>query len=120
MPHWYLSQCICQDAFVPGGGGRNYHPLLKNHDFSGTDQPLDLRAVCKLEFVRCGPVEKKNRALHLSRFDHGGPKKFEDTFFKKIIFTRFRQNDQFFENSQGMSLKARCLIFWILTINIHI
>ena len=24
------------------GGGRNYHPLSENHDFSGTEPPLDL------------------------------------------------------------------------------
>ena len=40
------------------GGGRNYHPLSENRDFSATEHPLDLRPVCKLKFVRCGPGEK--------------------------------------------------------------
>ena len=48
------------------GGGRNYHPLSENRDFSGTETPLDLRPVCKLNFVRCGPVEKKQSALSFS------------------------------------------------------
>ena len=38
-------------------------PLSQNHDFSGTEPPLDLRPVCKLKFVRCGPGEKKQSAL---------------------------------------------------------
>ena len=45
------------------GGWRNYHPLLENCDFSGTEPPLDLRPVCKLKFVCCGPVERKQSAL---------------------------------------------------------
>ena len=43
--------------------GRNYHPLLENLDFSGTEAPLDLRPVCKFKFVRCGPGEKNQSAL---------------------------------------------------------
>ena len=43
----------------PWGGGRNYHPLSENRDFSGTEPLLDLRPVRKFKFVRCGPVEKK-------------------------------------------------------------
>ena len=39
--------------------GHNYHPLLENLDFFGTEPPLDLRPVCKFKFVRCGPGEKK-------------------------------------------------------------
>ena len=50
------------------GKQQNYHPLLENRNFSGTEPPLDLRPVRKLEFVRCGPVEK-TRALCLSRFN---------------------------------------------------
>ena len=61
--------------------GRNYHPLLENLDFSGTEAPLDLRPVCKFKFVRCGPGEK-TRALYLSRLKRGGPMKFENTFFQ--------------------------------------
>ena len=55
------SQQIQCDPNYPGGGGggRNYHPLSENRDFSGTEPPLDLRPVCKLKFVRCGPGEKK-------------------------------------------------------------
>ena len=47
----------------PGEGGRNYHPLSENRDFSATEPPLDLRPVCKLKFVRCGPGEKKEQKV---------------------------------------------------------
>ena len=43
-----------------GWGGRNYHPLSENRNFSGTEPPLDLRPVCKFKFVHCGPVENKH------------------------------------------------------------
>ena len=48
------------------GGGAFRPPLLENCDFSGTEPPLDLRPVCKLKFVRCGPVEKNQSALSFS------------------------------------------------------
>ena len=51
--------------------------------------------------------QKKTRALYQSRFDHGGPTKFEDTFFKKIIFVDFRQNDKFFKNLSGDEFKSQ-------------
>ena len=44
-------------------GGRYYHPLSENLNFSGTEPPLELKPVCNLEFVRCGLVEKKQSAL---------------------------------------------------------
>ena len=77
----------------------NHHPLSENHDFLGTvgpqtsrnfsttKHPVDLRPVCKLKFVRCGPAEK-NRALYLSKFNHGSPAKFQDTLFQKAIFDK--------------------------------
>ena len=43
---FYLSTQI-----IPGGWGRNLHPLL---DFSGTEHLLE----CKLNFVRYGQVDK--------------------------------------------------------------
>ena len=46
--------------------GRNYHPLLENLDFSGTEPPLDLRPVCKFKFVRCGPGEENQSSLSFS------------------------------------------------------
>ena len=63
-------------------GGAQLSSSVGNCDFSGTEPPLDLRPVCNLEFVHCGLVEKKNRALYLSWFNHGGPTKFENTFFQ--------------------------------------
>ena len=39
------------------GGGRNFHPPSENRDFSTTEHPVDLKLVCKFEFVRCVPVE---------------------------------------------------------------
>ena len=63
----------------PWGRGHNHHPLLEIRDFSGTKPPLDLRPVCKFEFVCCCPAEKKHRALYLSQFNHGGQTKFKTT-----------------------------------------
>ena len=45
------------------GGGLNYHTLMENCDFSGTEPPLELRPVFTFKFVRCGIVEKKQSAL---------------------------------------------------------
>ena len=53
---------------------------------SKTEYPVDLRPVCKLEFIRCGPVEKKQSALSVL-FNHGSPTKFE-------IFLKIRKNCQ--------------------------
>ena len=103
-------------------GGDNHHPLSENRDFSATKYLVDLRPVCKLEFVPCGPVEN-NRALYLSQFNCGSPTKFENSFFQigvlrfLTIFDDFRQNIQIFKKSQGMSLKAMGLIFWILALH---
>ena len=52
------------------------------------EHPFDLRPVCKLECVQCGSVET-TKALYLSWFDRGGPKKFENNFFL-IAKLRFR------------------------------
>ena len=46
--------------------------------------------------------EKKNRAFYPSQFKHGGPKKFENTFFQ-IAKLRF------FDNLQQFSTKFRIL-----------
>ena len=42
---------------------RNHHPSSENCVFSTTVHTVDLRPICKFEFVHCGPVEKKQRAL---------------------------------------------------------
>ena len=47
-------------------GGSIITPLSENRDFSGTEHPIDLRPVCKFEFVRCGPVETNQSALSVS------------------------------------------------------
>ena len=44
-----------------------------------TEHLMDFRLVYKLEFVRCGPVEK-SIALYLCLLNRGGPSKFENTF----------------------------------------
>ena len=49
--------------------------------------------------------------------------KFETTYFqiaKLTIFNDFRRNSKFSKNSQGTSVKARGLIFWILALYICI
>ena len=65
---------------VGSGGGHNYHPLSENCNFSRIELLLDLRPVCKFEFVHCGQVEKKPRVLYLSRLNCGGPTQFEIIF----------------------------------------
>ena len=62
------------------------HPPSENRDVSVTEHPVDPRPVCKLEFDRCGPVEK-HRVLFLSwRFEHIFPstKLRFSTIFEKI------------------------------------
>ena len=54
---------------------------LELFDFSTTEHPVDLRPVSKLEFVRCGPVEKNQSDLSLSLLNCGSPTKFEEAFF---------------------------------------
>ena len=87
----------------------NHHPWLENHDFSATELPLDLRLVCKLEFVSCGRVDN-NRALYLSRFNRGGPTKFENIFIAKlrflIIFNDFQQNSRMFKKFSRDDFKS--------------
>ena len=51
---------------LANAGGGNHHPSSENCVFSTTVHPVDLRPVCKLEFVRCGPVEKNQSALSVS------------------------------------------------------
>ena len=38
---------VLDTLLIIQGGGRNYHPLSENRDFSGTEPLLDLRQVCK-------------------------------------------------------------------------
>ena len=48
------------------GGGRNHPPPSENRVFSAPEHLLDPKPVCKLKFVRCGPVEKPQSALSFS------------------------------------------------------
>ena len=61
---------IAKDEIPPfnpnSRGGRNHPPPSENRVFSTSEHPADSRPVCKLEFVRCGPVEKNQRALSAS------------------------------------------------------
>ena len=52
-------------VFDPGGRC-NHHPQLANRDYSGTEHLLDLRPVCKLEFVHFCPIEKTQSALYIN------------------------------------------------------
>ena len=40
-------------------GGCNHHTPSENRVFSATEHRMNPRPVCKFEFGRCGPVEKK-------------------------------------------------------------
>ena len=62
----------------------------------------------------------KNRALVLSRFNRGSLTKFENAFFQKRFMSIFNKITDFSKTSQGICLKARGLVFWILVIHIHI
>ena len=68
---------------------------VANRNISKTYHWVDLKPVCKLAFICCGLVEKKNRALH--QFNHGGWMKFENTFFQ---LTKFRFSTIFDEKFQ--------------------
>ena len=46
-----------------GEGGRNPPPSSENRNVSATKHPVDPKPVCKVEFVSCGPVEKKERSI---------------------------------------------------------
>ena len=88
--------------------GRNHHPLSENIDFDRTEHLLDLRPVCKLELVHCGPV-----VLYLSRFDRSDPTKFENTFFQiayfriLVIFAYFHQNYRIFKKFSRVEFKSQ-------------
>ena len=73
--------------------GRNYHPLMENCDFSGTETRLDLRPVCKLEFVHCGPVEK----------EWWRPGKVREHLFSNSEIEIFDKIHEFSKYSQGTS-----------------
>ena len=49
-----------------GGGVAIINPCREYRDFSETEHPIDLRPVCKFEFVPCGPVETNQSALCVS------------------------------------------------------
>ena len=89
-------------------GGRNYHPLSENRDFSGTEPPLDLRPVCKLKFVRCGPGEKKQSALSFW-VEAWPPDEVREHLFPNSeieIFIDFRQISQIFKKFSGDQFKS--------------
>ena len=79
-----VSQFLAPIEYPIRAGGHNHHPLSENQDFSITEPPLDLRPVCKFEFVRCGPVEKKLELSICLSFNRGGLTKFEDAFYKSV------------------------------------
>ena len=101
----------------------NHYPPLKNRDFTTTKDLGDPRPVCKLEFVRCGPVEKNQSALSAS-VQSWRTDKVREHLFPNSDFRRFRRIfikiPEFSKNSQRMSLKARGLKFWNLALHIHI
>ena len=79
-----------------------HHPSVEKPVFSATVHPVDLRPVCKFKFVRCGIVEKKQSTL--SPLNHGGLKKFDNSFFQianlrfSMIFADFRENKDKFKS----------------------
>ena len=78
-------------------GGRNHHPLSEDHYFYTIKHQVDLRPVCKLEFVHCGSGEKNQSPLSFSVeawrpdevWEHLFPKSEIDIF---IDFCRFSTN----------------------------
>ena len=59
-----LQQCCCSSDFrlATGGGGHDHHPPSENRYLSAPKHLVDLRQVCKLEFICCGPVEQNQSA----------------------------------------------------------
>ena len=80
------------------GGGPFQSPLSENRDFSGTEPPLDLRPVCKLKFVHCGPGEKNQSSLSFSVWSWR-PNKVREHLFSST-FDKFLN---FSSNSKGTS-----------------
>ena len=117
-----------QECFIPNypGGRQNYHPLSENRDLSRNEPPLDLRPVCKFKFVHCGPVEEKQSTLSFlveawqpnEVWEHLFPNSEIEIFIDFCLFLTNFLNFQ--KKSQGTSLKARGLKFWILPPYIHI
>ena len=46
-------------------GGRNYHPLSENRDFSGTEPPLDLKPVCKFPNSKIGDLQRFSKKFQI-------------------------------------------------------
>ena len=86
----------CLTLINAGVGGRgDHHPPTENRVFSPTEHRMNLRPVCKFEFVRCGPVEKKEeRSICLGLVV--GVANFAD----------FHQNSQIFKNFSGDKFKS--------------
>ena len=47
-----LNRATYLELFKGEGGGDYHHPLSENYDFSLTEPSLDLRPVCKFEFIQ--------------------------------------------------------------------
>ena len=45
--------------------------MSENYVFSGTEHPVDLRPVCKFEFVHCNQVEKQSALSAQLKFQDG-------------------------------------------------
>ena len=65
--------------------GAKWPSLSENRDFSGPEPPLDLKPVCKFMFVRCGPVEKNQRALSVLVWSWWSDKVREHIFKKNYL-----------------------------------
>ena len=71
------------------GGGGNHDPLFENRGFSGTENPLDLRPVCKFKIVfyisqvsRDDLTKFKNTFLQIAKL------RFSMIFVKNHIFSK--------------------------------
>ena len=74
--------------------------VYPKRDFSTTKHLVDLRPVCKVRFVHCGPLEER-RTLYQSEFNHGSLTKFKNTIFPVAkSFTNICQNCRFSSHFQ--------------------
>ena len=94
--NWYPNARI-----IPRGEGG----AIIKRDFSGTEHPIDLRSVYKLEFVQ----KKQTTALYLSSFSHGGSTNFENLIFQKLksrFSQKFDKNADFSKKISGVQFES--------------
>ena len=83
------------------GGGRNHPPSSKNRIFSATEDRMKPRPVCKFEFCRFGPVEKKlERSISLGLVVAARQSRVGSKFRNLKILNFFASTSKFYNKSR--------------------